>query len=157
MTQLNLERLAYRLAGRAVAGAHLGLPTEAVASDTNDPEPARRESSLDISRAPGDPLSLRAWARLHNRAVALLAGGVAVRRYDPAAPADNGDSDAAADLMSALAPNDGVEQRVLGDYLAVRAEALVERLWIAVRFLARSLLEHGRQPAAQRHSPGRGG
>jgi hypothetical protein len=88
--------------------------------------------------------TLANWARTHNQAVVLLAGGLAATIFDPAAPpeTDRGDDFATAtDLMLVLAL-EGMERQSLKAYLRCRTENVVRRCWPAIQTTA-ALLQRG--------------
>jgi hypothetical protein len=90
-------------------------------------------------------VTLASWARTHNQAVVLLAGGLAATIFDPGAPpeTDRGDDFASAtNLMHALAA-EGMERQALKAYLRCRTENVVQRCWKAIQAAAAGLLQRG--------------
>jgi hypothetical protein len=139
-----IERTAYQEAGHAVVAAQLGFPIETVSIT---PERYTHRLAAWLQSPPKKRVldTLASWARTHNQAVVLLAGGLAATIFDPAAPpeTDRGDDFATAtDLMLALAA-EGMERQALRVYLRCRTENVVRRCWPAVQTAAAGLLQCG--------------
>ena len=141
---------AYHEAGHLAVASHYGLPIAAVTLQPDDEEEAHAHHPLPVAHSPA-PLSEVSFDTL-NLITSLLAGGIAEEKYTDALDVDVAEQDyeEAWRLAIEVADTEHAAEALL-DWLTIRAEQDVTRLWNEVTAIAARLIETGSISPQQVH------
>ena len=144
---------AYHEAGHLAVASHYALPIAAVTLDADDAEEAHAHHPLPVAHSPASEVSFDTL----NLITSLLAGGIAEEKYTDALDVDVAEQDyeEAWRLAIEVADTEHAAEALL-NWLTIRAEQDVTRLWNEVTAIAALLIEAGSVSPQQVHDVSRG-